>query len=242
MTGNSSLPEISARLQQRFPDAKYALDFSNPLELLVGTILASQCTDERVNALTKTLFVKYPDADAYAQAPLDELTLDLKPAGMAAQKAKAIQGAAKEIVSTFNGAVPRTMDEMLTLPGVGRKSANVVLVTAYRISSGVIVDTHVRRLAQRIGFSLHDDPDAIELDLKAVIPEADWLWWSAALILHARETCPAKKPRCSECFIADLCPKLGTGNEAASRETAAPSKSAPLKKTVKRSSADDDPF
>jgi endonuclease-3 len=236
MTGNPSLPEISARLQKRFPDAAYALDFSNPLELLVGTILASQCTDERVNALTKTLFVKYPDAEAYAKAPLDELTLDLKPAGMAAQKAKAVQGAAKEIVATFNGEVPRTMDEMLTLPGVGRKSANVVLVTAYRITSGVIVDTHVRRLAQRIGLSLHDDPDAIELDLKEVIPEADWLWWSAALILHARETCPAKKPNCSECFIADLCPKIGTGNEAAT--SSAPTQ--PMKKIVKKKQSNDD--
>ena len=134
------------------------------------------------------------------------------------------------------------MNEMLTLPGVGRKSANVVLVTAYGLSSGVIVDTHVRRLAQRIGCSLHDDPDAIELDLKAVLPEEDWLWWSAALILHARETCPAKKPNCGACFIADLCPKIGTGNEAAGASSSS-SAAKPLQKTVQRKqAADDDEF
>jgi endonuclease III len=203
------LAEIARRLEHRYSDAKYALDWSNPVELLVATILAAQCTDERVNRLTRTLFVKYRSAAAFAAADPAVLEEDVKPAGLHVSKAKAIQGACKALVERFGGRVPRTMEEMLTLPGVGRKTANVVLVTAYQIPSGVIVDTHVKRIAGRLGLSAKSNADDIEQDLMAILPKERWLSWPPAMILHGRETCTAKQPRCEGCVLGDLCPRIG---------------------------------
>jgi endonuclease-3 len=208
-SGAAAVGQISSRLRERYPDAAYALVWRNPAELLVATILAAQATDERVNRLTATLFAKYPTARAFAEADLARLEEDVKPVGLHQSKARAIKGACAALVERFGSEVPRTMRQMLTLPGVGRKTANVVLVTAYRIPSGVIVDTHVKRIAARLGLSGKDDADAVEEDLVEMLPQEDWLWWPAALILHGRETCMAKAPACEGCMFADLCPRIG---------------------------------
>jgi endonuclease-3 len=204
-----SLIEISRRLRNRYGEARYALTWRTPGELLVATILAGQSTDEKVNALTPALFAKYPNVSAFANADVDELTAMLKPVGLAPQKAKWVKGACAGVVERFGGQVPRTIEELTTLPGVGRKTANVVIVTAFKIASGVIVDTHVKRIAQRLGFSEHDDADDIEVDLAKVLPRDEWLWWPAALILFGRETCTAKTPQCGDCMLADVCPRRG---------------------------------
>jgi endonuclease-3 len=204
-----SVVEISRRLRNRYGDARYALTWRTPAELLVATILAAQSTDERVNALTPSLFARYPDVAAFANADVDELTAILKPVGLAPQKAKWVKGACAGVIERFGGKIPRTIEELTTLPGVGRKTANVVIVTAFREPSGVIVDTHVKRIAQRLGMTEREDADAIEMDLAKVLPRNDWLWWPAALILFGRETCTAKKPQCADCMFADLCPRRG---------------------------------
>ena len=201
--------EIGRRLRARYPEARYALEWRTPLQLLVATILAAQSTDEKVNQLTPALFARYPDAGALARADLGQLQELIRPAGLAPQKSKAIQGACAALEARFGGQVPRSMEELLTLPGVGRKTANVVLVTAYGVPSGVIVDTHVKRLAGRLGLSSQKDADQIEADLMRQLSPAEWLWWPAALILHGRETCRAKRPACAGCPLEDLCPRIG---------------------------------
>jgi endonuclease-3 len=205
----AKLKEISRRLRERYPDARYALDWSNPVELLVATILAAQCTDERVNRLTRTLFIKYRSAAAFAAADPAQLESDVKPAGLHVSKARSIRAACQALVDRFGGRVPKTMEEMLTLPGVGRKTANVVLVTAYELPSGVIVDTHVKRVAGRLGLSAKTDGDAIEEDLMALVPREEWLRLPPAVSLHGRETCTAKAPACDACVLSDLCPRIG---------------------------------
>ncbi|MCS6805183.1 MAG: endonuclease III [Acidobacteriota bacterium] len=197
---------LLTRLQKAYPDARCALNFSNPLELLIATILSAQCTDERVNQVTATLFKKYRTAADYANAPLTELERDIHSTGFYRNKAKSIKAATQRIVEEFGGQVPRTMDELLTLPGVARKTANVVLGTAFGIPTGVVVDTHVARLAQRLGLTRQNDRDKIEQDLMQILPQDEWIDFAHRLIEHGRRVCKARKPLCAECVLADICP------------------------------------
>ncbi|RMG51948.1 MAG: endonuclease III [Acidobacteria bacterium] len=199
--------EIIHRLKKAYPEAtKTALNFSNPLELLVATILSAQCTDERVNMVTAELFKKYRTAEDYARVPLAELERDIKPTGFYHNKARSIQAAARKLVEEFGGRVPQSMEELLTLPGVARKTANVVLGNAFGIASGIVVDTHVLRLSQRLGLTQHTDRDKVEQDLMAIIPKREWITFPHRLIEHGRRICKARKPLCPECVLADLCP------------------------------------
>jgi endonuclease-3 len=197
---------ILNRLNKAYPEAKVALHFTTPLELLVATILSAQCTDERVNQVTATLFKKYHTAEDYAGAPLKELQQDVKPTGFYRTKAKSIQGACKKIIEDFGGQVPRTMEEMLTLPGVARKTANVVLGNAFGIPTGIVVDTHVLRLSQRLGLTRNKNREKIEQDLMEIIPQREWIVVAHRLIQHGRRVCKARKPLCPECPVVDLCP------------------------------------
>jgi endonuclease-3 len=177
----------------------------NPFQLLISTILSAQCTDVRVNQVTQTLYKKYPNAEAFAHANPSELQQEIRPTGFFRNKTKSIMGASKGIIENFGGQVPRTMEEILTLPGVARKTANVVLGTAYGIASGVVVDTHVIRLSRRLDLTKHDDPKKIEEDLIRVIPKEKWITFSHQLILHGRRVCVARKPRCIDCNLESLC-------------------------------------
>jgi uracil-DNA glycosylase len=205
----SVIPTLMKRLHKKYPDARYELKWETPEQLLVATILAAQCTDERVNQVTKTLFVKYPDARSFAHADLEELGNDVRPTGFFNNKAKAVKGACTVLVERFGGKVPRTMDEMLELPGVARKTANVVLSNAYQIPSGVIVDTHVIRLSKRLGLTTNDKPERIEEDLMLLLPQKDWIQFGCGMVLHGRYTCTAAKPQCGDCMFNDICPKIG---------------------------------
>jgi len=199
-------PEIVERLSRAYPDAHVALNFSNPLECLVATILSAQCTDERVNVVTKDLFNKYRSAEAYLKVPDSELAADIRSTGFFNQKTKSIRGACTRIVEVYGGKVPDTMEDLITLPGVARKTANIVLGNSYGVVVGIAVDTHVRRLAERLGFSTERDPDKIEQDLMRSIPRKRWFDFTYALIDHGRSICVARKPRCEECPVSDLCP------------------------------------
>ena len=197
--------EILKKLDEAYPDVTCALEHETPFQLLISTILSAQCTDERVNQVTKTLYKKYPDAKAFAYANPSELEMDIRPTGFFRNKTKSIMGASKKIVEEFRGAVPQTMDELLSLPGVARKTANVVLGTAFGIAVGVVVDTHVTRLSHRLDLSRHDDPKKIEQDLMRVIPKEKWIIFSHQLIWHGRRVCQARKPRCMECNLEKIC-------------------------------------
>jgi endonuclease-3 len=203
------VPPLLDRLRQAHPDARYELNWSTPFELLVATILAAQCTDERVNRVTATLFQKYPGPRAFAEANTPELEEDLKPTGFFKQKAKSVQGMSRELLAKFSGEVPRTVEELVTLPGVARKTANVVLNTAFNLASGVIVDTHVARVSQRLGLSKREKPEDIEQDLMRLVPQDQWTFFGPATVLHGRYTCTARKPKCEECPLGDLCPRIG---------------------------------
>ncbi len=198
--------EILDRLKALYPDATCSLDHESPVQLLVATILSAQCTDERVNLVTPALFARFPDAPALAGADRDALQALVKSTGFYRNKSKNIQGACHKIVTEFGGEVPQTMEELLTLPGVARKTANVVLAHAFGINSGVTVDTHVKRLSNRLGFAQSDNPIQIERDLMKLIPQPDWENWSIRLIYHGRAVCKARKPACDRCPLADLCP------------------------------------
>lgn len=197
------------RLRELHPTARYELDWSTPTQMLVATILAAQCTDERVNAVTATLFQTYPDAAAFAAADRGALEEALRPTGFYKQKAKSVQETCQALVDRFGGEVPQTVAELVTLPGVARKTANVVLATCFDIPSGIIVDTHVARVSQRMGLSRQRDPDRIEPDLMALVPEDQWTWFGPAMVLFGRYVCTAKKPGCRECPMQDVCPKIG---------------------------------
>ena len=199
-------PRIIELLSKEYPDAHVALEFSNPLECLIATILSAQCTDERVNAVTKTLFKKYRTAQDYVKVPVEELASDIRSTGFFNQKTKSIKGACTLIVEEYGGKVPTTMQELLTLPGVARKTANIVLGNSFGIVDGIAVDTHVRRLANRLGFSDDHDPDKIEADLMSLIPRDKWFDFTYVLIDHGRALCQAKRPRCEECPVSYLCP------------------------------------
>jgi endonuclease-3 len=196
---------ILKKLEVAYPDATCALKHENPFQLLVATILSAQCTDERVNMVTPELFRKYPDPKAFAYAnPLD-IEKEIRSTGFFRNKTKSIIGASKKIVEDFQGEVPKTMDELLTLPGVARKTANVVLGTGFGIAVGVVVDTHVSRLSERLDLTKHTDPKKIEQDLMQVIPMDHWIAFAHELIWHRRRICQARKPRCIECVLAPLC-------------------------------------
>ncbi len=201
--------EILLRLKLLYPDATCSLNYSTPLQLLVATILSAQCTDERVNKVTPALFGRFPDAASLAIADLTELENLVRSTGFYRNKAKNIQAACRMIVNEFNSQVPNQMEQLLKLPGVARKTANVVLAHAYGINAGVTVDTHVKRLSQRLGLTKHTDPIRIELDLIELLPQADWENWSIRLIYHGRAICKARSPACIACELAELCPSAG---------------------------------
>ncbi|HXF56741.1 MAG TPA: endonuclease III [Actinomycetota bacterium] len=206
-------PEVVRRLKEAYPGARVALKFSNPLEMLVATILSAQCTDERVNQVTQGyLFAKYRTPQDYLRVPEEALAADIRPTGFFNQKARAIRGACRRIVEEYGGEVPRTIRELLTLPGVARKTANIVQGNAYPEEhrrdpdAGIAVDTHVRRVAQRLGFTTNQDPDRIEQDLMRLIPREEWFPFTYVLIEHGRRVCRAPTPRCEACPVNDLCP------------------------------------
>jgi endonuclease-3 len=197
-------------LEKEHPDAKIALDHTNPLELLVATILSAQCTDERVNMVTKALFKKYTKAEDYANADLKELEQDIRSTGFYRNKAKNIKKCCQLLVEKYNSQVPRTMEELLELPGVARKTTNIVLSNAYGIIEGVAVDTHVRRLAQRLGLTESDDPAKIEADLMNIVPRDKWMRITDLLIFHGRRVCVARNPKCDACVLNKICPSAFT--------------------------------
>lgn len=213
--------EILTRLRDAYPDARCSLNFSTPLELLVATVLSAQCTDERVNLVTLGLFKKYRTAADYAATSQEALEQDIKSTGFYRNKARHLREAARVIVERFGGDVPRTMHELLALSGVARKTANVVLGNAYGIVEGVVVDTHVGRLAKRMGLTDHEDPAKAEQDLMAELPQSDWLDLSHIFIYHGRAVCQARRPLCEVCVVAEFCPigrdVLGFPNGRAAR-------------------------
>ncbi|HEY0385340.1 MAG TPA: endonuclease III [Pyrinomonadaceae bacterium] len=198
--------QIIARLRRAYPDAHCSLNYSNPLELLVATILSAQCTDERVNLVTADLFRKYRKAEDYINVEPTELEQDIRSTGFYRNKAKAIQGACRLLIERHNGRVPATFDELLELPGVARKTANVVMGNAFGTAAGVVVDTHVGRLSQRLGLTANEQPEKIERDLMALVPQKDWVDFAHLLIYHGRAVCKARKPECASCTLEDLCP------------------------------------
>jgi endonuclease-3 len=202
----SSAQEVVDRLKSEYPDARTELDWTNPLELLVATMLSAQTTDVQVNKVTESLFAKYHTAEDYAGADPEELEDDIRPTGFYRNKARSLQGMANALVDEHGGEVPRTMRELVELPGVGRKTANVVLGNAFGVDEGIVVDTHVRRVSGRLGLTENTDPEKIERDLMQVVPEEDWTVFSHLLILHGRRTCKARKPDCPNCVLNDICP------------------------------------
>lgn len=200
--------QIIKRLKKTYPTAHCALNHTTPFELLVATILSAQCTDERVNIVTANLFRKYRGPNDFAAASQEELERDIHSTGFFRNKAKSIRAASQRIVDTFGGEVPRTMPELLSLAGVARKTGNVVLGNAFGIASGVVVDTHVSRLSERLGLSEEKTPEKIELDLQALVPKKQWVIFSHWLIFHGRQICHARKPKCRQCVLADACPSF----------------------------------
>jgi len=206
MDNRKRVREIIRLLRRIYTNATTALRYKNPLELLVSTMLSAQCTDERVNLVTEKLFKKYKTAEDYANANLKEFEQEIRSTGFYRNKAKNIKNCCTTLVERFNSRVPKTMDELLLLPGVARKTANIVLSHGYGIAEGIAVDTHVRRVTQRLGLSDNKDPNKIEEDLMKIVPKKSWIEISDLLILHGRETCTARKPKCNECVLNRLCP------------------------------------
>jgi endonuclease III len=196
---------ILAKLDEAYPNATCELKHENAFQLLISTILSAQCTDVRVNKVTETLYKKYPNPEAFAYATPSELEQEIRPTGFFRNKTKSVMGASKAILETFGGQVPRTMEEILTLPGVARKTGNVVLGTAYGIASGIVVDTHVQRLSNRLDLTRNEDPKKIEQDLMQIIPREKWIQFSHQIIWHGRRVCQARKPKCVECNLESLC-------------------------------------
>jgi endonuclease-3 len=197
---------ITAELRRLYPDARTSLNFTNPFELLIATQLSAQCTDERVNIVTADLFKKYRSVEDYATVSQEELEQDIRSTGFYRNKAKNIRAASQRIITNYGGEVPRTMEDLLTLPGVARKTANVVLGNAFGIVVGFVVDTHIGRLARRFGWTTNEDPVKVEQDLIKLIPQQDWLDLSHLMIYHGRAVCLARKPLCEKCTLAKLCP------------------------------------
>lgn len=216
--------DVHARLSTMLPKPPCELDFESPWQLLVATILSAQSTDKMINKITPALFARWPTPAALAAASQEDVEEAVRQSGFFRNKAKAIRGAAALITERFGGEVPRTVEALTSLPGVARKTANVVLGNAYRVAFGIAVDTHVGRVARRLELSEHDDPEKVERDLMAIFPKEEWIDTSHRLVLHGRYVCLARKPRCAECPIAELCPSLegdlpaSSGEERAARE------------------------
>ena len=197
-------------LEKMHPDAKIALNYSNPLELLIATMLSAQTTDQRVNTVTKILFKKYRKPEDYAKADLHELEQDIRSTGFYHNKAKHLQKTSQILLEKFKGQIPKTMEELLELPGVARKTANIVLFNAYGITAGIAVDTHVRRISARLGLTTNKDQDKIEQDLMHIVPKENWMHLTDLLIFHGRRICMAKKPNCAACLLNSICPSAFT--------------------------------
>jgi len=206
ITDKKRARQIIARLKKAYPDARCSLNHANPLELLIATILSAQCTDERVNIVTADLFRKYRSADDYVRVPPAELEQDIHSTGFFRNKTKSIQGACKIISEKYHGDVPGTIEELLSLPGVARKTANVVLGNVFAVASGVVVDTHVTRLSQLMGLTKQTQPEKIERDLMELVPKKDWIDFSHLLIFHGRQVCKARAPQCDRCVVEAMCP------------------------------------
>jgi len=200
-------------LAQLYPDARCSLEYRTPLELLIATILSAQCTDERVNQVTPALFERFPDAQAYADARLEELEAYIKPTGFYRNKARSIQACCRVLVDRYGGEVPRTLEELTQLPGVGRKTANVVLGNVFGIP-GIVVDTHVARISRRLGLTCNTDRDKIERDLMDVLPRDQWVAFGHRMIYHGRRICRARNPLCAQCALESICPKIGVKSRA----------------------------
>jgi endonuclease-3 len=211
MSQQEEATEVINRLENEYPDARIALNYTNPLELLVATILSAQCTDEMVNKVTSSLFVRYRTTKDYAKANPERLGKDIEPTGFYRNKARHIIEAAKIIVADYDGNVPKTMAELITLPGVARKTANIVLYNAFGVVEGIAVDTHVRRLSRLLGLSQNSDPAKIEKDLMGQIPKTKWGSFPYLLIEHGRAICIARKPKCEVCLLSDICPSAFKG-------------------------------
>lgn len=203
---SAPISEVISRLKDEYPDARTELNWENPLELLVATMLSAQTTDVRVNMVTDKLFEKYRTAADYAGADPAELEADIRPTGFYRNKARSLQGMARALLDEHGGEVPRTMAGLVSLPGVGRKTANVVLGNAFGVDEGVVVDTHVRRVSRRLGLTAEKDPEKIEQDLLGVVPEGERTLFSHLLIFHGRRVCKARKPDCPGCVLSDICP------------------------------------
>jgi endonuclease-3 len=201
--------KVVQRLKAEYPDAECALLHDSPLELLIATILSAQCTDARVNIVTRDLFSKYRSAADFARAPIAQLEKAVQSTGFFRNKARNIKACCQQLVDEHGGKVPQDMDVLVNLPGIGRKTANVVLGTAFGLPTGVVVDTHVMRLSHRLGLTSHKDPVKIERDLMAVIPKSEWIDFSHRMIHHGRKICVARKPRCEQCVLNDVCPRIG---------------------------------
>ena len=209
MEENERVREIIERLTLRYPHPKCALDHQNPLQLLLATILSAQCTDERVNQVTPALFQRYPDAASLARASQEEIEAIVRPTGFFRNKAKSLRECCRLLVERHGGEVPRRMEDLVALPGVARKTANVVLGSAFGIAAGIVVDTHVRRLSNRLGLSVEEQPEKIEQDLMRFVPREKWVDFSHLLILHGRDTCQARRPDCPACPLRHICPREG---------------------------------
>lgn len=204
------IEEIISILHRTYPRSRTALRFESPLQILVATILSAQCTDEKVNQITPSLFRHYRTPGDFASADPKTLEQEIRPTGFFRSKAKSIIGASRKIVEDFNGEVPDAMEDLITLPGVARKTANIVLSSAFKKAEGIAVDTHVRRLSQRLGLSREKVPDKIEKDLMAIVPKEEWLDFNYMLVNHGRQVCPSRKPRCPECQLKHLCPSASS--------------------------------
>ena len=202
--------KIIELLEKQFPNAKTALNYSNPLEILVATMLSAQTTDERVNIVTQNLFKKYRTPEDYANVDIKELEQDIRSTGFYHNKARNLKNCCRLLIEKYNSQVPKTMEEMLELPGVARKTANIVLYNAYGIISGIAVDTHVRRVSQRLGLTEYDDPAKIEQDLMQITPKDKWMKLTDLLIFHGRQVCFARKPKCEICVLNKICPSAFT--------------------------------
>ena len=205
----SRAAKVAMRLKSEYPDAECSLDYKNPLQLLIATILSAQCTDERVNQVTPTLFKKYPTAAALSRAPIGQLERTIQSTGFFRNKAKNIKACCLKLVEQHGGGVPRSLEDLVELPGVGRKTANVVLGSAYGISSGVVVDTHVARVSHRLGLTEEKDPEKIERDLMSQLAQDEWVAFSHRLIHHGRRICTARLAMCDRCVLLELCPRIG---------------------------------
>jgi endonuclease-3 len=208
---------VISLLEKKYPNARVALNYGSPLQLLVATILSAQCTDERVNSVTQTLFKKYRNTEDYVKADLTVLERDVRPTGFFRNKAKHVKQSAQMIVEKFNGQVPETMEELVQLPGVARKTANIVLQNAYGVVEGIAVDTHVRRVSKRLGLTNNENPDKIEQDLMRIVPKKEWMKITDLLITLGRNVCVARKPKCDICVLNKICPSAFTFNCARER-------------------------